>query len=247
MYGRKSCRFFQVVVSAPPGLRYEYSREAIAMDFSRRKKNPSGIPSLSRRRRSVRRQGALLGSLFVLLATPIRADGPAIAKNTEIRVRLTAPVSTQTNRKGDKVTALVVAPPEFAGAFMEGEIRESTSGNKYKGKSRLSFAFHTLALRDGARIPVSSDVRSFINSKGQQNTDEEGFLIEKKNNLGKIAITSGIGAALGALAGGARGAAIGAGIGAGAALILVQFAAQAPNIRLDPGAEIVLSVSPRRQ
>ena len=41
--------------------------------------------------------------------------------------------------------------------------------------------------------------------------------------------------------------AIGAGVGAGAALILVQFGAQAPNIRLDPGSEIVLSVNPRRE
>jgi hypothetical protein len=63
MYGRKSCRFFQVVVSAPPGLRYEYSREAIAMDFSRREKNPSGISPLSRRRRSVRCLAASLSCL----------------------------------------------------------------------------------------------------------------------------------------------------------------------------------------
>ena len=217
------------------------------MNLTRRKENSGRIPFPSRRRRIAHWQRALPGILLALLAAPARANAPAIAKDTEMRVRLTAPVSTQTNQKGDRITALVVAPPEFAGAFMEGEIRESRSGNKYKGKSRLSFAFHTLVLRDGTRFPVASDVKSFINSRGQQNTDEEGFLIEKKNNLGKIAVASGIGAALGALAGGGRGAAIGAGIGAGAALILVQFAAQAPNIRLDPGAEIVLRVSPRRQ
>jgi hypothetical protein len=48
------------------------------------------------------------------------------------------------------------------------------------------------------------------------------------------------------LAGG-KGAAIGAGIGAGASLIVVQFGSKAPNIRFDPGSEIVLSVNPRRE
>lgn len=164
-----------------------------------------------------------------------------------MKVKLTAPVSTETNQKGDRISAIVVEPAAFRGAVMEGEIRESKSGNKFKGKSTLLFAFQTLNLKDGTQVPVSSDVKSFTNSKGQQNTDEEGFLIEKKNNLGKMAVASGIGALIGGLAAGGKGAAIGAGVGAGAALILVQFGAKAPNIRLDPGSEIVLNVSPRRE
>jgi hypothetical protein len=35
-------------------------------------------------------------------------------------------------------------------------------------------------------------------------------------------------------------------VGAGAAMILVQFGANAPEIRLDPGSVLVLSVSPRK-
>jgi hypothetical protein len=86
-----------------------------------------------------------------------------------------------------------------------------------------------------------------VNSQGKANVDEEGFVVEKKNNLGKVAIGSGAGALLGAMIGGGKGAAIGAGIGAGASLIVVQFGSKAPNIRFDPGAEIVLSVNPRRE
>lgn len=194
-----------------------------------------------------RRLLALAAALLLALPGALRAVPPEIAKDTEITVRLTAPVSTETNQKGDRITAMVVAPDAFRGAVMEGEIRESKSGNKFKGKSTLLFAFQTLVLKDGTQIPVSSDVKSFTNSKGQQNTDEEGFLVEKKNNLGKMAVASGIGALIGGLAAGGKGAAIGAGVGAGAALILVQFGAKAPNIRLDPGSEIVLSVNPRRE
>lgn len=62
-----------------------------------------------------------------------------------------------------------------------------------------------------------------------------------------MAAASGVGALIGALAAGGKRAASGAGIGAGAALILVQSGAQVPNIRLEAGSEIVLSVSPRRE
>ena len=190
-----------------------------------------------------------LVALALLVPCTARVSDAELAKDTEMKVRLTAPISTAANKKGDKISALVVEPEAFRGAVMEGEIRESKSGNKFKGKSTLLFTFHTLTLKDGKQVPVTSDVKSFTNSKGQQNTDEEGFLIEKKNNLGKVAVASGVGALIGALAGGGKGAAIGAGVaagvGAGAAPILVQFGAQAPNIRLDPGSEIVLRVSPR--
>lgn len=182
---------------------------------------------------------------LVLLATLCGAVD--LPRDAEFRVSLTAPISTETNRKGDKISAVVVAPEDFAGAIMEGEIKESKSGNKFKGKSTLLFTFHTLVPRQGESIPVSTDVKSFVNSQGKANVDEEGFVVEKKNNLGKMAVGTGAGALLGGLLGGAKGAAIGAGVGAGASLILVQFGSKAPNIRFDPGSEIVLSVKPRRE
>lgn len=181
---------------------------------------------------------------FVMAAALL--PGAEIAKNTEFKVKLTAPLSTETNKKGDKITAIVSSPAEYAGAVMEGEVKESKSGNKFKGTSTLLITFQTLVPKEGAPVPVSSDVKGFTNSKGKANVDEEGQVIEKKNNLGKMAAMTGAGALIGALAGGGKGAAIGAGVGAGAAIIAVQLGAKAPNIRFDPGTEILLSVSPRR-
>lgn len=185
--------------------------------------------------------------LLSILAAAALPAAPEIQPKTEFKVKLTAPLSTETNRKGDKISAMVTAPAEFAGAVMEGEIKESKSGNKFKGQSVLLFTFQTLALADGTSIPVASDVKGFVNSKGKADVDEEGQVIEKKNNMGKLAIGAGAGALLGALAGGAKGAAIGAAAGTGAAIIMVQVGAKAPNIRFDPGSEIILSVSPRRE
>ena len=189
------------------------------------------------------RPGILAIALFAISAS---AGAQELKPKTDFTVKLLAPLSTETAQKGDKITAQVVAPTEFAGAVMEGEVKESKSGNKFKGKSTLLFTFNTLAPKTGEPKPVSSEVKSFTNSKGVQNADEEGVIVEKKNNLGKVAAITGAGALIGALAGGGTGAAIGAGAGAGAALILVQVGAKAPNIRFDTGSEILLSVSPGR-
>jgi hypothetical protein len=184
-----------------------------------------------------------LGAL-ALVALPVVAQ--SIPSETEFRVKLLAPLSTQNNKKGDKLSAQVTAPQEFAGGFLEGEVKEVKNGGKIKGKSVLNFTFNTFN-KDGNSIPIDSQVKSVANSKGQQNVDEEGRIIEKKNNLGKAAAGTGIGALIGGIAGGAKGAAIGAGIGAAASLVLIETATQGPSITFAPGSEIVLSVKERRK
>jgi hypothetical protein len=185
----------------------------------------------------------VLGAL-ALAAMPVLAQ--SIPSETEFRVKLLAPLSTQTAKKGDKISAQVVTPQEFAGGFLEGEVKEVKNGGKIKGKSVLNFTFNNLT-QNGNSIPIDSQVKSFVNSKGQQNVDEEGRIIEKKNNLGKAAAGTGVGALIGGIAGGAKGAAIGAGIGAAASLILIETATQGPSINFAPGSEILLSVKERRK
>jgi hypothetical protein len=188
---------------------------------------------------------ALLAALGSVVAVP-PARAQDIQPHSEFRIRLLAPISTRTNQKGDKITAQISSPAEFAGGMMEGEVRDSKSGAKLKGTSVLTFTFTTV-FKDGKKTAVSSDVRGFVNSHGQANVDEEGRVIEQKNNVGKVAVATGLGAIIGAMTGGAKGAAIGAGIGGAASLILVQMAAKAPDISFGPGTEFILSVSPRQK
>jgi hypothetical protein len=136
-------------------------------------------------------------------------------------------------------------PPGFRNGIMEGEIKESKSGRKISGKSVLNFTFQNIVIGDRA-IPVSSEIKSFYNSKGQANVDEEGRIVEKKSNVAKLAAITGAGAIIGAIAGGGKGAAIGAGAGAAAGLVLIQVGAKGANVKFDAGSEILLSVRERR-
>ncbi|MGA2326883.1 MAG: hypothetical protein ABSH05_11415 [Bryobacteraceae bacterium] len=188
---------------------------------------------------------------FVLAALPALYSGglgraQTIQPDTEFRVKLLAPLSTETNRKGDKIASQVISPQEFEGDTVEGEVKESKSGGKIKGKSVLNFTYQTLN-HGGQAIPIESQVKAFLNSKGQQNVDEEGRVIEKKNNLGKAAIATGAGALLGGAIGGGKGAAVGAGVGAAAAIVFIEVGTKGPNVTFAPGSVIVLSVKERNR
>jgi len=184
-------------------------------------------------------------AFLTALVCGVPAGAQTIAPDTELRVKLLSPLSTETNRKGDKITAQVVAPQEFQGDMVEGTVKESKSGGKISGKSVLNFSFQTLH-HQGKTIPVEAQVKSFANSKGKQNVDEEGRIIEKKSNVGKAAVATGVGALIGGIAGGAKGAAIGAGVGAAGSLIFIEVAAKGANVTFAPGSEFVLSVKERR-
>ena len=182
---------------------------------------------------------------LAVLAAQLMSAGPVLPGETEFRVKLLSPLSTSTNKKGDRLTAQVIYPDAFRGDVMEGKVNEAKGGAKVKGKAILNFSFDTLN-HQGRPVPVQSSVKSVINSKGQQDVDEEGRIVKKKNNLGKAAVVTGLGALVGGLAGGAKGAAIGAGAGAAAALIFIEIGVQGANVDFAAGSEFVLTTKERR-
>jgi hypothetical protein len=153
-------------------------------------------------------------------------------------------LSTQTNKKGDVITASVVSPEAFKGDTVEGKITESKSGAKVKGKSVLTFTFGQL-YHVGRPIQISSQIESVTNSQGKVNVDEEGRVVQRKNSLGKVGVATGLGAVIGAIAGGGKGAAIGAGAGAAAAMIFIQVGTEGPNVTFASGSRSLLNVKER--
>jgi hypothetical protein len=183
---------------------------------------------------------------FVAAAFPVVAQMP---QPVPFKVQLTQPLSTKANQKDDKVVAMVLEPEPFKGAILEGKVKESKASEGITKESVLTFGFDTLH-HNGKAFPVRSEVTKFYNSKGQENADEEGQIIKKRNDIGKAAIFGGIGAGLGALADSGnrgRGAAIGAGTGMAVGLLFVKFGTKAPNISFSEGSIFELALSDRRQ
>lgn len=188
------------------------------------------------------------GFLFVLLimAISVHLQGQTVPRNSTMTVKLLAPLSTKTNEAGDKISAQVVDPPGFKGDMVSGEVKKVKNGGKIHGTSVLNFIFDKLYHQDKT-ITIESNVLSLINSHGQENVDEEGQVIDKKNNIGKVALGTAAGGLLGGILGGAKGAAIGAGIGMAGSLILVETTVKGPSISFAAGSEFVLSVQERSE
>lgn len=188
---------------------------------------------------------AAIGLLLLFRAANAQENPVTIPNDTEIRIKMTSAVSTRTSKAGDTIAGVVVSPDQFKGATVEGEIKEAKSSGKINKQSTLNFGFKSLVV-GGKALPIEAQVKSMVNSKGKENVDEEGRIIEKKGNTGKVALMTGGGAILGGILGGAKGAAIGAGAGAAAGLIFVSVGVKGPEIHFNPGSEFVLTVRERR-
>src|ERR1017187_6173827 len=128
----------------------------------------------------VRSRLALLGFALILGVS-------ASAQDISIQVVLAAPLGTDVSHKGDAISAQVISPSALQGDTLLGKINDSRAGNKFTGTAVLSFSFDTL--RHGNQtVPISAQVESVINSKGQQDVDDEGRVIRRNNsNLEKAA------------------------------------------------------------
>lgn len=168
----------------------------------------------------------------------------AQAQEIELQASLLYNLGTETSRKGDPISARVISPAAFQGDILEGKVTNVKSGGKIKGESILSFSFENLR-HGGEVVPIASQVKSVVNSKGQVDVDEEGHAIRKTNNLAKAALGTGAGALFGGLAGGGKGAAIGAGAGALVSIVLIEIAAEGPTIRLASGSQVTLQAKSR--
>jgi outer membrane protein OmpA-like peptidoglycan-associated protein len=163
----------------------------------------------------------------------------------ELQIELMGPLGTKTSHKGDRVFGRVSQPDCFKGDNVEGAVKDVRSGGKLRGNSVLNFSFETLT-HAGQQIPINTQVRSFLNSQGKADVDDEGRVIRKGGgNTGKAVAGTAAGGLIGGLAGGLKGAAIGAGVGAAASVAVIEIAADSPEIRFNPGAIVIVSAKSR--
>jgi hypothetical protein len=208
--------------------------------------------------------GRTLFCLALLGLAP--AMDAAAQANSRMRVRLTAPISSD-GTAGSKIAAQVVSPADVAGSILEGRITKAAGKGGLRPSSELGFNFETLYYK-GKAYPIQGQVIGYYNSKGLQNTDDEGHIIRTSDKpIATAAVTTGIGAAIGALLSGnaksdnknartdtrnskssqsnknsrLNGALAGAAVGAAAGMAL-GLTADAPNIKFDTGSQFELDV-----
>ena len=182
---------------------------------------------------------------YAWLPAALLFTGLLQAQSVELQVELMNQIGTDTSRKGDMVSGRVITPTQLQGDVVEGKITESKSGAKLGGQSAFSFSFDTLR-HNGTAIPINSQFKSAVNSKGKPNVDEEGRMVRRgTGNVAKVGAGTGAGALIGGLTRGGKGAAIGAAVGAAASIVLVEIAADGPNIRFSPGSRLVIEANSR--
>ncbi|MBS1790342.1 MAG: hypothetical protein JST85_21635 [Acidobacteria bacterium] len=171
-----------------------------------------------------------------------RRGGITVPDGVQMKVRLNDEISTKTNREGDKFTAVVLDPSDYADAVVEGHIAKLNKSGKATGKTELALVFDVIHFRDGRDGRIAAQVEKIYQSEKVKTVDEEGN-VESSSRTKDTATRTGGGAVLGAIiggiAGGGKGAAIGAAIGAGVGAGSV-FVEGGKELTLEPGTEMLI-------
>ncbi len=165
-----------------------------------------------------------------------------IADGEQMRIRLTSPISTKTNREGDRFTAVVLDPSNYAEATITGHIAKLSRSGRATGKTEMALAFDTITLRDGRSGRFDAQVERVYESETVKTVDEEGNVESGSRTKDTVVRSAGggaLGAIIGGIAGGGKGAAIGAIIGAtvGAGSVFIQGG---KDLVLDTGTEMLI-------
>ncbi|MFY9554803.1 MAG: hypothetical protein WAV20_07335 [Blastocatellia bacterium] len=174
-----------------------------------------------------------------------RTTGPVnISNGTELRIRLSTPITTKEGRVGDKFTAIVVQPSSYELATVEGHISTLNRAGRVSGKTEVGLAFDSLTLADGRQTRIDAELIKVYESETVKKVDEEGR-VETGSRTRDAQIRGGggavAGAIIGGIVGGGKGAVIGAILG-GAAGVGSLYVEGNKDLILDPGTEMVIRI-----
>ena len=199
----------------------------------------------------ISRQIIMIFTLLVALFLPslvCGADGPElpIPPNLKLSVELLSPLSTATNKKGDKFSCKILTPAEYAGAIVEGHIRNLKGSGKANKDSNIDLSFEKVTLSDGRSADFSAtvvEVFDVVNAGSGGRADNEGTVRNKsttvKTSVKRAAAGALIGGLIGAVVAGGQGAAIGAAIGAGVG-VATSIATKGPNLEFKEGTQFTV-------
>lgn len=173
----------------------------------------------------------------------------SIPNGTELRIRLSSPISTKTGRVGDTFKATVVQPSTYESASVEGHIATLNKSGRVSGKTEVGLAFDSVTLQDGRSARIDGELVRVYESESVKRVDEEGR-VETGSRTRDTEVRGGIGAAAGAIIGGIVGGGKGALIGlivGGAAGVGTVYVDGNKDLVLDPGTEMVIRIVSSRE
>lgn len=160
----------------------------------------------------------------------------SLSAGTELPLRLTSAVASDTSAVEDRVTARVTRDIEIddtlvvpEGAIVAGEVTYAQESGRVKGLAGVTVRFRTLTI--GER---SYDIQAEPLRRTAEST--------KGKDAQKIGIGAGAGAVVGGLLGGRKGAAIGAAAG-GAGGTGVVLSTKGEEVRLPAGTAVTLRLT----
>lgn len=169
--------------------------------------------------------------------------------NLKMSLQLLSPITTATSQKNDKFSCKVLAPIEYAGAIVEGHIRDLKRSGKVDKESKIDLAFDKITNPDGKTTKFNamvSEVFEVAHATEQGLADNEGT-VRTKNSTIKTSVKRAvagalIGGVIGGLVGGGKGAAAGAAIGASLG-VTTTLAQRGPDLEFKTGTQFTVVTS----
>lgn len=172
-----------------------------------------------------------------------------IPNGTELRIRLSSPISTKTARVDDTFQATVVQPSTYESATVEGHIATLSRSGRVTGKTEVGLAFDSVTTSDGRFARIDGELVRIYESENVKRVDEEGR-VETGSRTRDTEVRGGVGAVagaiLGGIVGGGKGALIGLIVG-GAAGVGTVYVEGNKDLVLGPGTEMIIRVASSRE
>jgi hypothetical protein len=192
------------------------------------------FPLVSSRRDGVTGVSSVCAASLILVAVNLAAQAPAAPQlePVELHARLLSPMTTRLTRKGDMVSAQILAAGRLQGGILEGDVSDVHGAGASGKQASIQFQFHTLHL-SGSAVPVSARLLGLASSKGRKDVDDDGLSIAIDQRAEHGGGLSSVASAL-HIAGGKQGSGS------------IRISTTAASLSLATGSEFVLHIEAKQ-
>jgi len=176
-------------------------------------------------------------------------DATALPIGTAIRMKLETPLSTSSNKFGDRFGGRVVEAVMLngktiipVGSALEGQVIRVEEHRRIKGVPEMDLRPTMVTTPDGQRYAINATITDTTDKS--LNVNDEGQIKgpgHTKGDLVEMGVGAAVGTGIGAAAGGGKGALIGAAIGGGATAI--HWLIKTKSAQIPAGTELIMELS----